>query len=238
MEKGNELNTESDNQLQEVIPANFSVIEDKGDYYFDRKPDLKEGEVIHYMKSVGLNVNESKKNCFALLKTISGLHYVFSLSEATLYGQGVYQLSFKTEEYEFATTDLDDNARNLLFSTISGFVESCSQSVPDSIKEIRISPADASYSAEEIDQCTEEVLASPKNTLTREELASEYKGFKIFDLYQQLFEKNFHTQHYNWKSRARGRSRLFKATIGKYFPNWEVSTDSSLGSDFSLKRKI
>lgn len=219
---------------QEAGPTSFPIITEERIYYFDRTPDLKEGQIVHYKKSV---FSGETRHRFLLLKSIAGLNFEFSLSE-TGYGDGVYQLSFKTGEYEYATTDLGADANNVLFSAISSFVKSISESPEYNVKEIRISPADASYSAEEINQCMEKVLASPKNTLSREELISEYKGFRIFNLYQELFGEDFLEEHYNKKSRAPGRSRFFKMMIKKHFLDWEIDTEFSWpGSDFSLKRK-
>lgn len=217
---------------QEVVPESFPIIEDSEIYYFDDKPDLTEGEIIHYLRS---SFREKKKwNRFALLKTIGGLHYTFSFSETF---DDQYQLSFQTQEYELAITNLDADTRNQLFATISAFVESALKYTHNAIKEIRISPARASYSAEEIKQCTDAILASPKNTLTRAELTSEYKGFEIFDLYQELFGNSFHSAHYNFKSKAHARSRLFKMISKKYAQNWEIVQEDSIGGDFILRQK-
>lgn len=222
---------ESVHAVGEIAPKSFPIVEDEKVYYFDSKPNLREGEIVHYMQGVG---SQEKWNRFIMSKTIAGLQYIFSFSQT--FG-GAYQLSFKTHEYEFAATNLDEVARDELFTTISAFVESASGYLHDAAKEIRISPAGASYSADEIRQCIDAILASPKNTLTREEITSDYKGFEIFDLYQKLSGKDFHPTHYNWKSKARARSRLFKMMGKKYFPNWETVPELSSDTDFVLRRK-
>ena len=217
----------------EISLAEFPISNEEEIYYFDRTPDLKEGQIVHYKKGV---FSGEMRNRFLLLKTISGLTFEFSLSE-TGYGEGVYQLSFKTKEYEYATTNLGINANNALFSTITSFLKSISKIPEYNIKEVRIAPADASYSVEEINQCLEKVLDSPKNELSRDELMSKYNGFMIFDLYRELFGHDFLKEHYNKKSRAPGRSRFFKTMIKKHFTDWEIDTEFEFGNDFTLKRR-
>jgi len=222
---------------QETGPASFPIITDEETYYFDRTPDLKEGQIIHYKQGV---FSGEKRHRFLLLKSIAGLNFEFSLNE-TSYGDDVYQLSFKTKEYEYATTNLDPDTNNSLFSIIASFVKSVSESPEYNIKEIRISPAHASYSVEEINQCIDKIITSPKNKFSREELMSDYNGFRIFEFYKELFGEDFLEKHYNGRNRASGRSRFFKMMIRKHFkhfPDWEIDTEFSRpGSDFNLKRK-
>jgi len=213
--------------------SNLSILSEEEIYYFNRTPDLKEGEIIHYIKGV---FSGEKRHKFLLLKDISGLNFEFSLSE-TGYGDGVYQLSFKTKEYEYATTNFDANTNDILFETIHSFIKSIVDHSEYNVKEIRISPADASYSAEEINQCIDKILTHPKNKLSREELLSEYNGFRIFDFYKELFGNDFLEEHYNKNSRARGRSRFFKVMIKKHFPDWEIDTEFEFGNDFTLKKR-
>ena len=210
---------ESEEHTYEAGPGDFPIVEseEKEPYLSrDRVPELKEGTIAHYMKRMGFD--EKPKNCFLLLKNIAGLNYSISLTESS-YREDLYQLSFKTEEYEYAITDLDEKSRNLLFSAVAKFVDSSSKYMPEGINEISISPAPASYSAEEIKQCTEAILASPENPYTKEELEIRFKGFRIFDLYDKIFDKGFHEVHYNHKNKSGARSRLFKSIIKKYFSN-------------------
>lgn len=221
----------SNGEALETPPVAIPIVEDTKLHYFNDEPDPQEGKIIHY-KKVGLN--REQKNNFLFLQGISGLHYEFYIGE-TAYGKNVYHFSFKTQEYEFATVNLDKNGMESLIESIVAFLRSVTQKYE--IEEIRISPADASYSAEEIEECMNEILASPKNSYTREELISEYKGFRIFDLYEEMFEKSFLKSHYNSRSRAYARSRLFRALVKKYLPEWEIVRDYSLRSDFTLVRK-
>jgi len=223
-----------DEQTKEILQTNFPISSEEEIYYFDRTPDLKESVIIHYKKGI---FSGETRHRFLLLKNIAGLNFEISLSE-TGYGDGIYQLSFKTQEYDYATTNLGAEENNILFSVIGQFIKNVSELPECNVKEIRISPADASYSTEEINQCMDKVLTSPKNKLSREELISEYNGFRIFDLYRELFGEDFLEKHYNATSRASGRSRYFKIMIKKHFPDWEIDTKFSIGNDFTLKRKL
>lgn len=213
----------------EQEPA-FPIHTEKEVYYFDNTPQLQEGVISHYKLG---GIIGSDLNRFLLLKTIAGLHYQFILAEVS---GNTFGLSFKTEEYEFATTNLEEASRAELFSCIKAFIESVQHVMP--ITEIAISAAAASYSSEEIDRCTDAILASPKNTLSRKELAQRYKGFQMFDLYSELFDKAFLPVHYTSVSKALARARLFKAMIQKGFPGWEIQEESFLRGDFRLKRKV
>lgn len=222
-------------EQDETVPERFPVVRDDEIYYSDRMPEWQEDKIIHFVKGALGGGKEGKKNCFMLLKTIAGLHYHFYLAEYF----GAHIMSFKTEEYEYATVNLDKKSQEVLAKTLSAFLESIADYTNDNIKEIHISPAPASYSAEEIETCIDAVLSAPNNKLSRKQLFTKYNGFRVFDLYHELFGKNFLPIHYNEKSRAMGRSRLFKMMAKKYLQNWEVSEEPgfSLGSDFRLKRK-
>ena len=231
------LASEPEKNPYETNPSDFPIVEseEKEPYFSDEwMPKLKEGMIVHYGKRIGFD--EKTKNCFLLLRDIAGLNYIISLTESA-HREDLYQLSFKTKEYEYAITDLDEESRDLLFSTVAVFVESSSKYIAEGIKEISISPAGASYSAEEIEQCTQALLASPENPYTKEELETRFKSFRIFDLYDKIFGKDFHEVHYNYKNKSGARARLFKSTIKKYFPDWEVSQDSVFGNDFYVRRK-
>lgn len=224
--------TKESASLTNTETQKFPIIEDEEVYRYDRTPDLREGKIIHFRKMVA--VGETKHR-FLLQKTILGLNFVFLMSE-TSYGPGVYQLSFKTEQYEFATVNLNPEAIAELTSAISSFIQKIGQYSRD-IEEIKISPAGASYSKEEIEKCIEEILKSPQNTFTREQLMDEYKGFRVFDLYQEIFGKNFLPEHYTQKSRAAARSRLFKMLAKRHLPDWDVVEEYTVGNDFILVRK-
>lgn len=207
----------------------FSIIHSEEAVCGDDMPALAENSILHYLQGVP---GGEKLHRFKLLTVIDGLHYIFSLSQS--FGNS-YGLSFKTEEYEYATTKLTKEDRDELVKTIAGFVESITAEYAEIIS-VRISPADAGYSSQEIEECTDAILASPENTLTREDLSREYNGYEIFERYRDLFGANFQTRHHNKRSRAPGRSRFFKKMIRNYLSDWQID-DPYGGADFYLKRK-
>lgn len=223
---------EGNDATDEKTPDRFPIINDEKIYYFS-DPEWQEGKIIHFKKG-SFGAGNEKRHRFILLKKIGGLHYEFLLGET--YG-GAYQFTFKTEEYEYATTNLDKDSRELLFETINAFLKSVSGYSGTNVEEIMISPADASYSAEEIEKCTEEILASPKNKLTREKLKFQYYGFHIFDLYEKLFNKPFHKIPFRLKSKAESRTRFLKRMSKKHLTDWEIDNgDDFSGTGFLLKK--
>jgi hypothetical protein len=219
---------------QETVPWRFPIVHDKEIYYFDHKPEPQEGVIIHYLFKGGFSSKESTIDRFLLQQTIGDIHYLFSLGEAD---GGAFHMSFKTKEYEYAKINLNDREREALTKTIRAFIDSITDAT-ENFQKIIISPADASYSAEEIEACIKDILDSSDNEYTREELLAEYQGFRVFDLYRDIFGKNFHKNHYNYKSRARARSRYFQMMAKNELPDWEVDPDAFFsGVDFILQRK-
>lgn len=219
-----------DGNSHETKSRRFPIIDMDEIYYGNESPPLQKDVIVHYLLATFRN---EKRHYFRLLRIIEGLNYVFRCSQ---WQDSLYQFSFKTEEYDYATTNIGQEGQTELAATISGFIESICGYEGVNINEINVSPADASYSSQEIEECTQTILASRKNKLTKDELTSSYKGFEVFDLYRELFGKNFHKQHYDTKSRANGRSRFFKQMFRKCLPDWQVD-DRYRGADFSLKKK-
>lgn len=192
-------------------------------------PKAKEDIVQHFILSVG---HDRELQYFNLMKEIDGLHYVFSLGQ-TIYGH--YGFSFKTDEYEFATTNLSDEGFEKLTNTIARFIETVDTEGGVEISEIHSSPAGAAYSSREIEDCMDAILKSSQNAHTREELIRRYKGFQIFDFYRELFDRDFQEDHYSNRDKMRARSRFFKM-FQRYLPGWEV--ENAPGSyDLVIKRK-
>ena len=233
-EKLKSIYNEKESYQKEVIPVSFPVINDEKIYHLHSEPEPQEGKIIHYVKDLFYRESD-RQHRFVLLKTIAGLHYIFYLHE--LHG-GEYSLSFKTEEYEYATTNLDKNAYRILSSTINAFLKSVSECPDARVDTITFLSAPASYSSEKIEKCMDEILSSPKNKLSRQKLIEEYKGFRIFDLYEKLFNKEFLSVHYNKTSKAQARTRLFRILAQKSLHGWEIQKNEwGLGDDFTLKRK-
>lgn len=218
---------------KEVVPTAFPIVTVEGSYYYDDRPPLQEGTIVHYFE--GYIHEKEKKNRYALLKIIAGINYIFRLGETSTLG--IYGLSFKTEEYEFATVNLSDEDTQELAQTITAFIESVYSDTAQNMHEIHISPADTTYSAEDIEGCMEEILKSPENTLNREELMRKYNGYKIFRLYTELFNKDYDDRSHTSGSRASARSRYFKMMFRKNLSNWDVQDSYGLTNDFDLIRK-
>ncbi|OGN13766.1 MAG: hypothetical protein A3A13_03860 [Candidatus Yanofskybacteria bacterium RIFCSPLOWO2_01_FULL_43_22] len=226
------LDTERVNDAKEgVLYGHFLIIDDKNRYARRNEPELQEGKIIHYLNVINFLDGDKRFHRFKLLKQIGGLEYIFTLAESF----GSYSVSFKTKKYEYAIVGLHPEDRDVLFRTLADFIKSVAE-FDQNIKEIMASPADAPYSRKEMEACIEEILTSPNNQLTKEEIVSEYRGNQVFDLYFRLFDKVFE-RSLKQRHRSGGRSRLFKSMFRKYLPGWEISNDFSIGHDFVLKRR-
>mgnify|MGYP001573284989 CR=1 FL=1 len=225
------MEREAANLRQEGVPERFPVVIDGEKYYGKKSPDPQEGKIV-YFKRTQLGGERKELNVFVLQKTIAGLRFVFTLGAYW----DAYKLSFRTEEYEFARVDLDAHDRDVLFKTIRALVDSASE-YEANLKEVIISSADASYTKDEIEECVTALSASPKKVGSREEILRNHKGFRIFDLYEAHFGRPFHPSSFRGHSKARARARLFKMEGKKYFPDWEVSKEYDLGSEFAVRRK-
>jgi hypothetical protein len=170
---------------------------------------------------------------YYFMQPVSKYTYIFRLA-----GQGrEYNLSFKTDEYEYAKTNIAQEDIDAIFKTMNELLESCYQDSKEQMEIVHVNPADAVYTVGEIEGCMNEISnAYPE--YTRERLMKEYKSFKVFDLYVTLFEKYYKDQHLNARSQAKARSRMFKALSKKFFAKWEVVDAPYGGADFDLKRNI
>lgn len=227
--KENAINeTSKIDALSEKNSAFFPVHHSGEVIYGDNTPMLEENVILHYFQSIPGGEHLHR---FKLLKIISGLHYIFSFGQS--FGSS-YNFSFKTEEYEYATTKLTKDGHDEIGKTLSEFLDSIAKEGIE-IEKIDISPADAAYSSQEIEECIDAILVSPGNTLTREEISTEHKGHEIFELYRTLYGSNFQTRHFGKRSRAHGRARFFRNIVRNYLPDWEID-DHYMGSAY-LKRK-
>lgn len=217
----------------ETSPTYFPIVDTKETYYYEDKPELVPGTIVHYFQGI-IDSNE-KRHRFVLLQVVGGLSYIFRLGEIS--PSQTYGLNFKTDEYEYAAVNLSEKDQVALGKTIAAFIESVSLQKDIDMQEINISPANAGYTAEEIENCIEEILASPGNKLSKEEITSRYKGFQIFDVYHKLFNKDFNDKHYNDRNKAPARARYFKNMFRKYLPGWQIDGDYGSFVDFSLIKK-
>lgn len=170
---------------------------------------------------------------YSLTSFFGGMEYLFKSSGSK--GSLSYGLAFKTIEYEFARANLDEETTIELFKTIADFLETIYVDSKETIVMMEISPADASYTIREIEDCISAIVKHTQK-FSEKDLREKYKGFKIFDLYEDIFGKNFLEVHYNHVSKARARSRYFKTHFKKHLKNWEVDEYFG-GVSFYLRRK-
>ncbi len=218
------------------VHSHFPIVKDEGIYHInlDNIPDtLKDGEIVTYTLSLQWKNATEESRKYIMVKEIAGLHYVFFLGQSI---DNHSQFLFKTKEYGYAITNLDEQSTNELYSTISSFIESI-HAENNNLSIIDISPADQSYSAKEYQSCLEEILSSPLNKLDRENLKYTYKGAQLFDYYQRIYKKEYPLKHDHWEARSFGRARLFQRMVKKYMPNWEIVLGYPGSSEFSIKRK-
>lgn len=192
----------------------------------DDIPGLKDGVLLCYhVRSPGSRAGLTDR--YVLRKKISDFAYFFRVVKSL----EEYHLSFKTEEYGQAITNLDVRSQIELFQVLHSFVETIHQRF--GIRSFYIDPAGDSHTAEEVKQCVDRILSSPNNTLKREELLKRYDGSLIFDLYENTFNEVFPLNADKPVSRSKGRSRFFKQKFHTW-KDWEVVDDYS--TKFRLRR--
>ncbi len=219
----------------------YQIVDLPEEYYFDNEPDTQEGKIIHYKKRL-FDKDRKEADKFLLEAKVGRYSYILNFGEAVLWSskeRKVYGISFKTKEYEFATTDLDEEEKRELSEIIPEFIREVQEYLNGEIDEILVSPSGAPYSTKEIDECIDSLILITENKYTKEQLLDEFNGFRIFDLYKELTGKDFLPVHYNADSRAKGRSRLFKMLAKKYLPEWQVNEDeyNPNSIDFTLIRR-
>lgn len=232
-----EKDTELEHFSEETAKMMFPILDYQEIFYNENEDQLPlyVNTIVHYLRGFR-NFPGEELHRFKLKKTIDGLVYIFSLGQ-TFAGYG---LSFKTHEYDDATTSLSQDAQKELAETLVNFVKSIAAQADVSIEEITVSPSTSSYSSKEVEECMQEILISPKNTLTKEDLVKNYRGHEVFDLYEKLFDKTFHKKHYNLRSRAKARSRYFKRlikTFQKDMHGWELLDYGKNIPEFTLKKQ-
>lgn len=205
-------------------------VKDTGDVfiYDDREYIPEEIGVVEKIH-VGGDVNR-----YVLVTNIGELDYLFRLSGRK--NENSAGLSFKTLAYEYAVTNLSAEDTQSLFERLADFLETAYQDSEKRILSVDISPADQSYTKEEIEDCISEIMKH-KGEIKEEDLRENYKGYKIFDMYEEIFKKDYHKVHYNSNSRAYSRSRYFKIQFKKVFKNWRVDDTQSHDCFFALERK-
>ncbi|MBI3632146.1 MAG: hypothetical protein HY225_01740 [Candidatus Vogelbacteria bacterium] len=223
--KSENLKLPEDSKKKKIVFFPINDVETPG--YFQQQPELKNGIISRYF-------TEGKTAHLRLLQKIDDLNYILYVDQYS--GEHSYSFGFKTQEYEYALVNQNEESLSKIIKTVEGFLESIYSQDPE-INYIIVEPASQSYTRQEIDDCINKILESSNNIRSEEELRRDFKGFRIFDLYEQLFKKDFHKKHYNLTSRAKDRSRLFKMITEMYLQNWEIDKNQSLSTLFVLRRK-
>lgn len=210
-------------------PESLPIV-DTGETFCDKaRPELKEGVIVHYLHESS-QVIGSRSHVFELLREIDAMHYVFDLTQT--YGK-TYEFRFHTKEYGYAATNLSEEGQRVLEKTIRVFLETIKGRKDIIITEVDIDPADEGCSVRDIEDCIEEIVVNPNNTLSREEILEKHNGTKTFALYQDLYGKAFKLKHDSSRKLAKARSRYFKSMFRRILPGWQVSE----GKRFSLKKE-
>jgi hypothetical protein len=198
------------------------------DDYFPHEHDLVEKVPVS-------SVNGETRRRYVFISTIGGFQYLFKIVETS--EDGSYYLSFKTIEYAFAITTLNETETKILFETIADLLETVYQDSEGKIITIPISPVLSSYSNEEIEECVLALLKGSKK-FSEKELRENYKGYKVFDLYHETFKKPFHRSSYSDGPKAISRSRYFRLQFRKFLKNWRFEEPRNrYYFEFDLVRK-
>lgn len=207
-------------------------LEDKGEMYLELGQSYEPQQQDHIEK-ISWDYFGTPVYKYYLTTEINALEYYFSLS-GKLRSEDPFTFVFDTTLYGYAVTNLDEEGTKKLFETIADLFENAYRDTGGNINSISISPADTSYTNEQIEGCMAEIMSKyPK--YTREELLKKYKGFKIFTLYFELFRNSYIRE--NLVSFAQKRSRYFRIQFLRYLKNWKVEQTSALSSSFILTRK-
>jgi hypothetical protein len=192
-------------------------------------------EDVDSVEKISWKQHDEVSNKYVVRVEIAALDYLLRLSG----GEGKqYSLAFKTVNYGFSLTNLDEESTKVLFERIADFLETVHTESKGYISEISISPTDTYSTVEDIEDCISEILLHSKK-YTEKELGEQYKDFKIFRLYMTLFEKDFEFEKmkHGKISKAYSRSRYFRIKFKQYLKNWEVTDGYPSSISYLLTRR-
>ena len=181
----------------------------------DKSTVALEDGVNHYF--VKNKHSEGTTEYFTLPAEIDALGYRFELSSV----YGMYELSFMTDDYGYAATNLSEEGMSTLETTLGKFVNAVFEKYP--IRELYVRPAPESATVRDIEDCIEEILLK-RDYHTREELLLKYKkdGWdRLFSEYYYLYGKKFERSSVT-NDRTAARGRLLRAMLGRALPDWEI----------------
>ena len=208
------MSVESHDEVIEA-PTIFPVVDSEEPEERKGYAQLEEGTVEHYF--VKNRMSEGETEYFMLPAEIDALSYVFELHSV----YGMHELSFMTEEYGYASTNLSEEGSEKLAETLAAFVNSVVEKYP--LSQLYVKPAPESAAVRDIEDCIEEILLVRSYT-TREELLREYKkkGWQeLFALYHVLYGKKFERSS-DSIDRTEARGRLFRQMLKRVLPDWEI----------------
>jgi hypothetical protein len=176
---------------------------------------LKDGEVNHYFEKNSHSHGVTEH--FTLPTEIDAMLYSFDLH--AIYG--MYELSFTTDEYRYASKNLSEEGAAKLEETIRKLIHSVEAKYP--LEELYVRPAPEAASVRDIEDCIEEILLEEKYS-TREELLKEYreKGWQhLFSRYHYLYNREFKRATVS-HDRSAARGRLLQSLLKRALPEWEI----------------
>ena len=216
--------------------SNFNVVEDKKLYrsYQDR-PELVEDTVTAYIVALG---SGDTRRCFGLKTHVGEYTFIFYLFE-NYHAAGAFTFQSEIENYGFAIANLTKETREALLIARASFVESVSKTYRHDMKKIEASADITKYTVAEIDDCINEILQHPNNTIPADvlrTLAGKYTPNQLFDIYADLYGTKYFAEEPVGINYAWARKRIFESGFKKYLKTWEV-VESPHQASYVLKPK-
>lgn len=177
---------------------------------------LEEDKITHYF--LQNSHSQGSTEWFTLPTEIDAMGYHFDLYAT----YGMHELSFGTDTYGYAVTNLSEEGSKKLEETLGKFVHSIIAQYP--LKELYVKPAPEAVTVRDIEDCIEEIILK-RDYLSREDLLREYKkkGWTyLFSEYKSLTGHEFQKTSVSM-DRTTARARLFKMGLKRIFPDWEIN---------------
>lgn len=196
--------------------------------------DGMEYEVVYKTMPFVLHLHHSDEENspnfkYYLFLNIRGMTYKIYLARSG----GGFGYGFKTEEYGFAWTKLNDEEKDKLFKGVADFFETVNND-NNEVRTIHSSPSIAQESAEDVERCLHEIIAcledlKKNNTQKYEEILSDYYWIKMI-MGEEL--DDYSPEINDWKNYVlkNGVSGIFGAypkIVGREFQRSNVKTNDS-----------
>lgn len=221
--------TEQPSQSFEGLPERFPIIErDSVDQYSENQ-DVPDNIIRRESRRID-GEGRMLRSTFRLTTVIADLHYEFELRETMQ--QFHYALNFKTQEYEYATTNGGLQVQQLIGVVVAKLIRSIDEDSRWPIQKIEILTASSDYTPTDIEECRTQIINHPNNHLRPEEIYKIKNAKELFDIYYSLNSREFQTP--NSFKKASARARLFKTLIRKALPDWRITSDPFSELEFTL----